>query len=98
MPRPSGRSKRRSKKNYQEWRVEALVALRAKGAMVGAEHLKVDRDVLIGWLERGVKELNEAESTKATGGLYDCFTKVGQNLFAHDEAAFTAYDQCVRGA
>ena len=58
--------------------------------MVGAEHLKVDRDVLIGWLERGVKELNEAENTKATGGLYDCFTKVGQNLFAHDEAALTA--------
>ena len=67
------------------------MALRAKGAMVGAEQLKVDRDVLIGWLERVVKELNEAENKKVTGGLYDCFTKVGQNLFAHNEAAFTTY-------
>lgn len=74
------------KKCFYAWKQEEVARLKAVG-QVGYIEIRVNRDRLTSWCYDFMTEFNRTEGVTADI-LLPCFTKVGQNAFAHDANKF----------
>ena len=61
------------------------------GGQSGRITVKITRENLMEWVENFVDDFNVKETMGKANIILPCLTKVGQNCFEHDQAAFETW-------
>ena len=88
--RVNGPCKKSLRLSYLSYKLNEVTRRKAAGER-GKIVIKVTRDQLMTWTEDFVNNFNIKERSGVTNIIIPCLTKVGQNIFSHDNVTFSEW-------